>query len=1048
MKRNLRLLTILAFLILGVGVSNASDQNCFKVFKTDGTMDVIFFEKLDSIVYSQLDLDDVLHDDIRTQEIHTADSLYRYSVDEIDSISFQRLPTVYKDGVVKVEGELRDYVIRSESLNLFLRSDCPEYLLPVPGDNICTLECDEVLPYGFIGTVKSIEQGDGEIMVECSAASLTDVFDSVEITSSATSAQPNAPSRAPGDLIWPPRQFNMTLPSIKGSVSLTDVNKAGNLSAEYDMNTYLELNTEEFEVNVALMVRPGLFVPGIYFSYTSTARHNLSIGASLSSSTVYEHEFPVEQIRNIRIPGVPVVELFEEGGIFLSLSGSFGLKGTYTKPFKTITHFTFDNKKPTSIPPTFKVIGEESQLETTLEGELKAAIGLYLKIGCGALAKEAANVAVDFKVGPEFSTAIDLTTATTPISVRNTDMYDMMNRDDYFRADIMASASVSADLWGDTKLKGTVEIGDLFVKNPIYKRGVVPEFKNTKLEGNGTSGSLDASVSLYRKLMFPTRVGLALYDESDKLVDSWWSPDQYKDKEGMSIYHQFKNLDLSKEYVVHPLTYAYSDEMVSNPMAIYKAGPILYTGVASDITSNSATITGNITNLNQGSDCEYGILLDGTEYIPAYNITSDGNFQVEIANLLPRTQHIFCTYLRLDGKTQLSKKWGQFETEYSTDGDFDFLAVSSVRFENILGKPFTFHLNVGGLWSKEERTCYIEYYPINNSNLKKEVNFKFGPNPPFNGYDIDLTELYAGENIIKFYTYDDEGICHTLYATKRYVVHKYPLVKNICRLSPYEIRHHNDEYYGRVANDDIILGTTSEDMYDYSLFKVEFELLENPLQTSTNYNYKWYLSLNGTSNYTAYGYGADTGNVWYCDMSRRNYNLDFDTYVSSIKVDNPDEFAVRYDEYDVSDINLHGESYSSPVDYRLFDYNESPAIKGLYWENSYSFPKVIGYDNHRTDLIWMELSGHIYFADAEYFVETISSNNMNLQLEKMNNPARGEFPYHIKFYSTDDSNSYILMRICARLIDGTVIKSSEMIKVTYLLDSTDSTWKHICEIIE
>lgn len=366
MKRYMRILALLLLVIAGVGLGRAVEQDCFKVYKSDGSIDVIFYEQMESIAFSKADLNGILHDEIQTQEIQTADSLYRYAINEIDSVAFQPLPTVYKSNVVKVEGQLREYVTGSESLNLFLRSDCPSSLLPKPGDNIVTLECDDVLPYGFIGNVESIDKGSDVITVICTQASLTDVFESVEITASATSAPKSAQPRAAGDLIWPPRKFDVTLPSIKGSVSLSDVKQAGDLSGEYSMTSSIELNTEEFDVNLALMVRPGIIIPKIYFSYTSTGRHNLSLGSSLSSSIKYEHEFPIEKIRNIRIPGVPIVELFEEGGIFLSLEGTIGLNGSFTKPFKTVTHFTFDNSAPVSIPPMFKVIGEESKIETTL----------------------------------------------------------------------------------------------------------------------------------------------------------------------------------------------------------------------------------------------------------------------------------------------------------------------------------------------------------------------------------------------------------------------------------------------------------------------------------------------------------------------------------------------------------------------------------------------------------------------------------------------------------------------------------------------------------
>lgn len=678
MKGHLKILTLLVFVFVGIGLSSASEQNSFKVYKNDGSIDVIFFERLDSIVYSKFDLDGFLYEEIKTQEIHTSDSLFRYAINEIDSLAFQPLPTVYKEGVVKIEGRLRDYVIGSEPLNLFLRLDCPSDLIPRPGDNIATMECDEIMPYGFIGVVESIVMEEERINIVCTEATLIDVFESLELTVSATSDSEESPTRAFGDLIWPPRQHNLTLPSVKGSVSLSDVNKAGDLNGEYNMSSSIELNTEKFEVNVALMVRPRPIMPEVYFSYTSIGNHNLSLGASLSSSLTYEHEFPIEKTPLIRIPGVPVIALFEEGGIYVSLEGTFGLNGLYTKPFKTTTHFAFDTTKPVSIPPSFKLIGQEGSIETTLEGEIKAGVGLYLKLGAAAMSKGAGNVAVDFKIGPEFSSTVDLTTSATPITVRNTDMYDMMNRDDFFRVDLMASASVEASILNNTKLKGTVEFGDLLFKNPILTRGVVPEFKNMTLEEGDTPGTLDASVSLYRNLMFPTQVGLAIYDDADNFVGSWWSEDKYHNDEGSLLTYRFNKLDVNRKYLVHPITRVLKDNMVANPSSDYTIMPILHTGYASSVTHKSATLSGKIENISADMNLEYGILLDESLYKVSNNMERDGTFTVEITSLEPESTHTFRTYLRTVNGIITSEQSVNFTTEAAEE--FPYVDMNGINY--------------------------------------------------------------------------------------------------------------------------------------------------------------------------------------------------------------------------------------------------------------------------------------------------------------------------------------------------------------------------------
>ena len=96
---------------------------------------------------------------------------HQVPVNEIDSVSFNPIPTIYKNNAVKIEGRLRDYVTGCDSLTL-CKSSIPEELLPACGDNIATLECDDILPYGFIGKVENIVRGEDVINIECSKVSL------------------------------------------------------------------------------------------------------------------------------------------------------------------------------------------------------------------------------------------------------------------------------------------------------------------------------------------------------------------------------------------------------------------------------------------------------------------------------------------------------------------------------------------------------------------------------------------------------------------------------------------------------------------------------------------------------------------------------------------------------------------------------------------------------------------------------------------------------------------------------------------------------------
>lgn len=576
--------------------TSLSAQKTFRVFKHDGSLNVFLYSNIDSITYSNIDENGMLQDYVVTQNIHTPDSVYQFKVNEIDSVAFTPLPTIYKPDAIRIEGRLRDYVLGADSLTLFLKRSIPESLLPKAGDNIATLECDDVLPYGFLGRVERITQRQDTIDVECTKPALTDIYESLELVIS-TEDNGKAESRSYND----PNQHKFTLPSLKGSVDLKNEITAGaGFSGSYDMNAFVELSTEECTIYSVLNVIPRfLMLPQIYWDFTYTTKNTLSIGSSISAELEWNKEFKIESIRNLRIPGVAaVLEFFEEGGIFVNIAGSIGLDGSYSKPFTTVIHYTHNPTGPVAIPPTFKMIGRPSTVETTLEGEASISVGLYGKIGVGTGAEELAALEAGFRIGPKFSSSLSLTPTVSPIEVINTEMYDEMDRDDFFRGDLMLTGTVEAKVLNDTKFGTELEFGDMLFKNPFFTKGVVPHFDKVTLTETDKAGVLTANATMSRKLMFDTPVGFALYDSNKKLVEHWWSPTKYKDKEGEKISHDFENLKVNEEYTVHPITRAMKDNMVANP-SVNSIIVSVETKEAINITNNSAILKGFAENNNR-----------------------------------------------------------------------------------------------------------------------------------------------------------------------------------------------------------------------------------------------------------------------------------------------------------------------------------------------------------------------------------------------------------------------------------------------------------------
>lgn len=82
--------TVFTLLIFMVCTIQAMAYEYFTIYFNDGTKSEVFYATdVDSICYSKLSLDGIAFDEWQVQEIYTCDSVYRYPLAQIDSLSFK-----------------------------------------------------------------------------------------------------------------------------------------------------------------------------------------------------------------------------------------------------------------------------------------------------------------------------------------------------------------------------------------------------------------------------------------------------------------------------------------------------------------------------------------------------------------------------------------------------------------------------------------------------------------------------------------------------------------------------------------------------------------------------------------------------------------------------------------------------------------------------------------------------------------------------------------------------------------------------------------------
>lgn len=565
MKHTLRTIIWVIAMTLGVCASAQTDtKRAFRMYMHDGSVQFFFYSDIQSMTVGYEDGDM----ERPVQIINTPDSVYTFAMADIDSVSFARPVTEYKSNVVRLEDGLRSYLTASDSLKLTFRSDVPRNLFPTVGGYLVTLECDELLPGGFIGKLASVREEGGVVVALCEMAAVTDVFEKLFISTgdnvnSAKNASQHSKKKANyynGDIEISPIQNEKVLDDY-------DYEK-GNFQGNYNCKVGYEVSTQKFHVNAFLLIENGY----VTYSITTNGEHNLNLNGSVAFSYDYKRRFPII-CKSIRIPGFPFFSVKPEFGLYVESNGEIAFEHNSDFPFKTVIHNEFNSRMlsvlENRIPNGAKIVWGEPKHSNSVEGNATVGFGVYGALNLVAGVEEIANIKAGIETGLSFSGKAYKEIGGNSIETPDTKMYDNNNDDEALKCDFAFSGFVefSSKLFDCLNHKYNYDFSGYIINNPIWARGIVPEFFDVSLSKSDVAGSLTASAALRRKLAFNANVGLGLYDSNDKLVDSWWCDVKYKDQENTQITHDFSNLKAGEKYTLHPLVHALNDNMVANPSA-------------------------------------------------------------------------------------------------------------------------------------------------------------------------------------------------------------------------------------------------------------------------------------------------------------------------------------------------------------------------------------------------------------------------------------------------------------------------------------------------
>jgi|GEM_PF-2994652 len=552
MRKTFILLTVLLSLFVSTNaVAQFEQQKAMFIFRTDGSMNGMLYESIDSITYSNIGIDNLEHPSIVVQEVWTPDSVYRIPLEEIDSVTFISPKPEFADDVFHITESHLPYIIKIDSLDIYFRYDTPRDMLPSFGQVIISDTRKHPLEDGFAGRVQTVVDADTAKVFACgSNFKITDIFKRLALviearmdsTQQSNSKMRKAPQLGVKNTSGGCKLYWDNTDGLSMKLENKKTEKNFNVTASYLPN--IDFTKFEFNINEFWEKDNG---STSYINVEGHITHKVKINSEIALEG--EEEFESASIE----AGIPIYDIinFKIGGcLFMKYNGSVSASGDVE--FNTKTRFggKWDNEGWTwtrdfdcEIDPNVKL---------SLKGSLTTGLRIYTNIN--TISSKVLGIQGDFDIGVKYDGKTFVDWDNVYESSSESTLYPIIKD---FEADISPALDFnlkSTVFFKDYKLYGKDLAG--FLPDYKLKAYLVPEFSSVNLAGGSDQAIFTANAS--RITMMPVTIGMGIYDSSGNCVIKMWNESTY-------------DANLQKDYNM-PYTLK-SDALTEG--AVYKAYPMI-----------------------------------------------------------------------------------------------------------------------------------------------------------------------------------------------------------------------------------------------------------------------------------------------------------------------------------------------------------------------------------------------------------------------------------------------------------------------------------------
>jgi hypothetical protein len=674
------------------------------IYLHDGQVNGFLPDEIQSIEYSYTDIDGNRYDEIVTQIVNTADSIYRIPLAEIDSISFVTPKTEYQPGVINLSDQLMPYVISSDELTITFSSSTPSSLMPRVGDKLVTLEMNEKFPAGFAGEVVSVSGSQ----VTCKKVSLEEVFETYYGVSSTYGYQEGDNARIYDSHravnAFGNKDFKLGTFTWSRSSDLNS-NIFGSSNLAMKGNAQLSIGiTPAFHIVSTLIINKE---EGTYFSACISGEMNFEEQLSAYGNVEWANDFLDNEW--VKAPVAPLTYFYVKPGLFFRASATVSFSATFKQCYTFGAAFDFSSKKQSVIKPNCggRLASSTSEVEGSIDGSV--AVGGFVELGLTIVSSDIDKLCFRGELGAELVGNGVLYSSDVESAKRETKVYERF-KNSSIALNAFVSTSVEAELgpWGVSfslpwNLSHNIKTWDL-----------VPTFSNTTFkQKDNPKTSADASVDMSGDCLFPVEVGLSVRKQNGDEAQGVFANTKFTNGNKQYQY-TFANLNTSEDYTLYPKVKLFGYEMLASPSTKQVKAVTVTTLSASDITESSVKLEGRVDDYVAGqADGEVGFFINTTGnptkengsiiFADRLSNLNNGKFSKTINWLDWGETYYYCAYLYRDGEYQYGEP-----LSFTTKGLSEFpVKIINVKLAEWNNKGVNLVTNNGEVHYNYEYLLYV-----------------------------------------------------------------------------------------------------------------------------------------------------------------------------------------------------------------------------------------------------------------------------------------------------------------------------------------------------